>query len=660
MDNPKKGTSISHKLRIKAADFPSGLTWYNTRHPISLKELRGKVVLLDFWTFCCINCMNVIPDLNRLEEKYPNELVIVGVHSAKFYAEQKGENIRQAILRYGIRHPVVNDKDLIIWRLYEAQAWPSFALIDPEGNLIGITSGEGIYDSFNTIISSLIQEYDRKGKMDRRPLRFDREKSQPDESLCETGDHLAFPGKVLAIEAANRLFVADTNHNRIIVANLDDLAVQMIVGQGKAGFRDGNFQVTQFNHPQGMASQGDFLYVADTENHVIRQIDLKNHQVITLAGNGRQARRIGSGYGLTISLNSPWDLALHQGSLYIAMAGFHQIWQLRLRDGFVEPYAGSSREGNIDGPLKSAALAQPSGITTDDKKLYCADSESSSIRSLDLQPLGSIQTIVGKDLFVFGDRDGVGDSVLLQHPLGVAFGHGYLYVADTYNNKIKRINPLEKRSETLLGSGTEGLRDGVGQEALFNEPGGVSVAGGQLYIADTNNHVIRKADLTTSTVETITFSNSEAFQQVPPGIKEEFTGKLIRYDLQLIRPGEGRLSINLTIPEGYQLTLYAPHTISWQTGNDRLQLPASPNYLQFEGDNVPIIIPFQAIEGKSYVLVDMLIYYCSTQANAYSQCFLAQERLDIPVMISSEAESSEIRISYQLAEQVFGSRISNP
>ena len=502
MDNP-------NRLRIKAADFPSGLTWYNTRYPISLRELRGKVVLLDFWTFCCINCMNVIPDLNRLEEKYPNELVIVGVHSAKFNAEQKGENIRQAILRYGIRHPVVNDKDLIIWRLYEVRAWPSFALIDPEGNLIGITSGEGIYDSFNTIISSIIQEYDRKGKMDRRPLRFDLEKLHPDESA------LAFPGKILAVEAANHLFVADSNHNRIIVANLDDLAVQMIVGQGRAGFRDGSFQVAQFNHPQGMASQGDFLYVADTENHAIRQIDLKNRQVMTLAGNGRQARRIGSGYGLTISLNSPWDLVFHQGTLYIAMAGFHQIWQLRLKDGFVEPYAGSSREGIVDGPLKSALMAQPSGITTDNKKLYCADSESSSIRSLDLHPLGSVQTIVGRDLFVFGDRDGQGDSVLLQHPLGVTFWQEHLYVADTYNNKIKRIDPLEKRSETILGTGAEGLRNGVGQETLFNEPGGVSVAAGQLYIADTNNHVIRKADLTTCKVETIAFSNPAVFRQAP-------------------------------------------------------------------------------------------------------------------------------------------------
>ncbi|MEW6378374.1 MAG: thioredoxin-like domain-containing protein [bacterium] len=640
------------RFKIKAPDFPSGLTWYNTRHPISLKELRGKVVLLDFWTYCCINCLHVILDLTRLEEKFPNELVVIGVHSAKFDAEYREGNIRQAILRHGIRHPVVNDKDLLIWRLYDVRAWPSFALIDPEGNLIGITSGEGIYESFSTIINSIIQEYDREGKIDRRPIRRELEASPVPESF------LAFPGKILADKALNRLFIADTNHNRIIAASLDELAIQTIIGQGEAGFRDGNFRIAQFNHPQGMAVQGDLLYVADTENHAVRQVDMKNHQVITLAGNGRQARRINSGYGLTILLNSPWDLVLHQGYLYIAMAGFHQVWQLRLRDGFIEPYAGSSREGIVDGPLKAAALAQPSGITTDGRKLYVADSESSALRSVDLPPYGTVSTIVGRDLFVFGDQDGEGKSVLLQHPLGVVFEQGYLYVADTYNNKIKRIDPLRKTCETISGAGPEGFRDGVGQQVLFNEPGGLSIAHGQLYIADTNNHVIRKMDLQDYAVKTIAFTGLEFLQQATA--VEEFTGKLIRYDPKTIHPGEGKLLIDLVIPKGCQLTPYAPHTVSWQADNDRLQFPISPPYLQFESDNLPITIPFQAAEGKSHIFVDMLVYYCSSQAEAYSQCFLAQERLDIPVSVSQEAENSEIRISYQMTEQIFNTKTGNP
>jgi len=633
------------RAKIKAPDFPSGLVWYNTRRPISLKELRGKVVLLDFWSYCCINCLHGISDLGRLEEKYPNEIVVIGVHSAKFNAEQKEENIRRAIMRHGIRYPVVNDKDLLIWHLYDIRAWPSFALIDPDGNLIGISAGEGIYESFSTIIDSIIQEYDREGKINRSPIQFE------PETLPVIDSFLSFPGKVLAVESSNHLFIADTNHHRIIMATLDELAVQMIIGQGEAGFRDGNFMIAQFNHPQGMAAHGDFLYVADTENHAIRQVDLKNRQVITLAGNGRQARRINSGYGLTIPLNSPWDLVFHQGYLYIAMAGFHQIWQLRLKDGFIEPYAGSGREGLIDGKLKGAALAQPSGITTDGEKLYFADSESSSIRSADLPPQDTVSTIVGRDLFVFGDQDGEGNSVLLQHPMGVVFEQGYLYVADTYNNKIKRINIKKRTCETLFGAGVEGLRDGAGQETLFNEPEGLSIAKGQLYIADTNNHVIRKADLETNTVKTISFTGLDAYQQAAAALKEKFAGEVIRYDPQKIQPGEGKISIDLVIPKGYQLTPHAPHTISWQADNDRLKFPISPTYIQFESSSLPIIIPFQASEGKSHLLVDMLVYCCGSQAEAYYQCFLAQVRLDIPVVISKEAPGAEIRVSYQIAEQ---------
>jgi hypothetical protein len=248
-------------------------------------------------------------------------------------------------------------------------------------------------------------------------------------------------------------------------------------------------------------------------------------------------------------------------------------------------------------------------------------------------------------MFVFGDRDGRGDSVLLQHPLGVVFEQGYLYVADTYNNKIKRINPAENSSETLLGTGSEGLHDGVGQEALFNEPGGLSIAEGQLYIADTNNQAIRIANLKNYQVRTIQFTNTEYSPAV-----DEFVGKLSKYDTQVVCPGQGNLSIDLVIPPGYQLTPQAPHTISWQAENDKLRF--SSNYLQFESNDLPVNIPFQASEGKVHMLIDVLIYYCSSQIEAYPQCFLAQERIDIPVIIFSEAKSSDIKVNYELAKQM--------
>lgn len=374
---------------VRAPDFPPDADWINTDRPLTLRDLRGKVVLLDFWTYCCINCMHILPDLKRLEHKYAAELVVIGVHSAKFTAERDTGNLRQAVLRYEIEHPVINDPQMYLWRQYAVRAWPSVVLIDPQGKVIGGYSGEGIYEPFDQIIAKVMASFDREGLIDRRPLNLLREADREPQSL------LSFPGKVLADAASGRLFIADSNHNRIVVASLVDGAVQEVTGG--------------FHHPNGLALDGNYLYVADTDNHALRRVDLTTRQVETLAGTGRQGD----------PLNSPWDLVLNDGVLYIAMAGPHQLWRLDLATRELAVYAGSGAEARIDGPLLTCALAQPSGITTDGCRLYFADSETSSIRSADLDPEGLVTTIVGEDLFDYGDIDGSGAAVRLQHPLGV-------------------------------------------------------------------------------------------------------------------------------------------------------------------------------------------------------------------------------------------------
>ncbi|KPK85107.1 MAG: alkyl hydroperoxide reductase [Phycisphaerae bacterium SM23_33] len=483
--------------KVAAPEFPAGLEWLNTDKPLSLRALRGKVVLLDFWTYCCINCMHVVADLKRLEAKYPSELVVVGVHSGKFTTEKETDNIRQAVLRYGIAHPVVNDADMAVWQQYGVRAWPTLVLIDPAGKVVTAVSGEGAYDAFNELIGEVARIFESKGLLDRRPLKRKLERLRSDSPL-------SFPGKVLADEASGRLFLADSNHNRIVVTDLEG-RLQHVIGTGRTGADDGPFDRATFNHPQGLALAGGDLYVADTENHLIRLVDLGKRTVTTVAGTGEQARMFdAAGPGETTALNSPWALAAHGEHLYIAMAGSHQLWRMDLRSHSVEPYAGSGREGRIDGPLGRAALAQPSGLTTDGRRLYFADSEVSAIRSADLpaaDAAGKVETIVGGELFDFGDRDGRGLEVRLQHPLGVVWHAGVLYVADTYNNKIKLLNPADRSCRSFLGTGEAGLADG--DRPSFDEPGGISAAGGKLYVADTNNHVIRVADLNTRRVETL-------------------------------------------------------------------------------------------------------------------------------------------------------------
>src|SRR5437667_597424 len=381
--------------RMRAPELNGARGWLNTDKPLTLSALKGKVVLLDFWTYGCINCMHIIPDLKRLERKYPNELVVIGVHSAKFANEKETENIRRIILRYEIEHPVVNDADFGIWNAYAVNAWPTRYLIDPAGYIIGRLSGEGGYEALDKAIGDTVAEFRKRGKLNEAPLKLVLERAK-------IGDlPLAFPGKVLADARSERLFISDSDHNRLVIAKLDGTWLETI-GTGAHGADDGSFERATFFRPQGMVLDGETLYVADTENHLIRQIDLKAKTVKTVAGTGQQSHEYGeSGAARSIALNSPWDLQLVGRPLYIAMAGPHQIWQLELDKQQVSTFAGSGREARLDGALDDSAFAQPSALATDGQTLYVSDAEANIIRAIDLRPNGRVHTLVGGDLFVF-------------------------------------------------------------------------------------------------------------------------------------------------------------------------------------------------------------------------------------------------------------------
>jgi DNA-binding beta-propeller fold protein YncE len=480
----------------KAPELDGGVAWLNTDKPIKLADLKGKLVLLDFWTFCCINCIHTLPDLAKLEKKYEKELVVIGVHSAKFEAEKDTENIRKAILRYQIKHPVVNDADMKIWRAFGVSSWPTLMLIDPEGNNLGSAAGEGNYELLDEVIAKQIKIHTDKKTLDLTPRHFELAKENAPTPLY-------FPGKILADAASNRLFIADSTHHRIVVTDLGGNQVA-VAGNGTPGKDDGSFTTARFNDPQGLALKGDTLYVADRKNHLIRALDLKAGTVRTVAGTGEQDRssRRGGGPALQTGLNSPWDLCLVGNKLFVAMAGHHQIWALDLDKNRIDRYAGNGSEDIVDGPLTLSSFAQPSGLTTDGKTLYVADSEVSAIRAVPLDPAGEVRTIVGEGLFEFGDKDGVGKQVRLQHALGVLYHGGKLYVADTYNSKLKVIDPETKSSTTFLGGDK-------GPDPTFNEPGGLSFANGKLYVADTNAHRIRVVDLATKAVSTLTLKGVE-------------------------------------------------------------------------------------------------------------------------------------------------------
>ncbi|BAU10887.1 NHL repeat protein [Leptolyngbya sp. NIES-3755] len=461
---------------VRAPEFPKNLAWLNVNRSLSLKEFRGRIVLLDFWTYGCINCIHSFPDLKYLEQKYRDRLTILSVHSAKFENENAIDNIRQAILRYEIEHPVLVDREFKVWESYAVRAYPTFVLIDPKGYIVTSIAGEGR----RNLLDKLIQELIGKNEIEPRSLQFALEKFP--------ASPLAFPGKVLVNE---HLFIADTGHHRIVISSIEDEILE-IAGNGNSGLVDGAFHQAEFSAPQGMVFDRETqqLFVADTGNHAIRCVDLKAKTVSTIAGTGNQSRFIypHGGEALEVDLNSPWDLEKIGDRIFIAMAGAHQIWELR--GDTIQTFAGTGAEASFDGAIQEAAFAQPSGITTNGKELFIADSETSSIRSINLET-NQVKTICGGgDLYTFGDVDGIGETARLQHCLGVEF-KGNLWIADSYNHKIKRID-------------ANGFCSTIASDSL-NEPSGISATETHLFIADTNNHVIRKLDLITLEISTIDF-----------------------------------------------------------------------------------------------------------------------------------------------------------
>lgn len=597
----------------RAPDFGAGHDWLNVSRPLTLHgDLAGRLVLVDFWTYCCINCLHVLPDLEFLEEKYRDAPVaFVGCHSAKFTNEADTAHVREAVLRHGIAHPVVVDRDFAIWRRYGIRGWPGMALVGPSLEVLGFLSGEGNREVLDAMIEEAMALFDRRGFAWNRaplPLRLER--------LAEAASDFLFPGKIAASPLGSSLFVADTGHHRVVQLDLDGRFL-LAIGTGEPGARDGKLAEASFREPQGMAWHGRDLLVADTGNHLVRRIDLDKGTVKTIAGSGRKGReRRGSFAAREAALDSPWDLAVAGDAAFVAMAGPHQVWRLDLGRGAIEPYAGDGTERIQDGPRRDAAFAQPSGLATDGERLFVADSESSAIRAIDLRT-EEVTTLAGardepRDLFHFGDDDGVGPGRRFQHPLGIALSGGTLFVADTFNHKLKTLDPATRRVKTLAGDGTSGRDDGA--RPRFFEPGGLAFAGGgRLYVADTNNHRVRVVDPASGRAETLVprgvpipmrhvAARADDLRAIPdlPGTARFATRASVA-------PGRGVLSVRLELPPRRSLASGAPHLFVIEPGDGAA--------IRFESTRGPIAapafeIPYEATAGAAAFTLRVLYYHC--------------------------------------------------
>ncbi|MGW5051136.1 NHL domain-containing thioredoxin family protein [Actinokineospora sp. NPDC004072] len=583
---------VTRLVRVRAPEL-RGRGWLNTGGAqLRLADFRGKVLLLDFWTFCCINCLHVLDELRAVEEEFADVLVTVGVHSPKFVHEADEAALRAAVERYDVRHPVLDDPELTTWQEYAVRAWPTLVLVDPEGYVVHEAAGEGHAEALRRVIRQVVAEHEAKGTLHRGDGPY--VPPPPAES------ELRFPAK--AVVHRGNLLVADTAHHRVV--ELVDGVLSRAFGTGERGRADG-LQAT-FSEPSGLAVLPDHVaeqvgydvVVADTVNHLLRGIDTRTGAVTTVAGTGEQWRDGPTdGPATGIDLTSPWDVAWWEpaGGVVIAMAGNHTLGLFDPLGGRVSRFAGTTVEGLLDGPAAEAFFAQTSGLAATADRLWLVDSETSALRWI--EPDMVVRTAVGAGLFDFGHRDGPADEALLQHPLGVtALPDGSVVVADTYNGAIRRYEPATHEVSTLA----TGLA----------EPSGAVLVDGELVVVASAAHRLERP------VPAARLVAGEAHQ--------------VRRPPTDLAAGEVELVVVFTPPPGQKLDdRYGPST--------RLEVTSSPPELLREGAGVGAELARRLVldgtEGVLHVVAQAAA--CDTDDAEHGACHLIRQDWGVPVRVTA-------------------------
>ncbi|MEU1818061.1 NHL domain-containing thioredoxin family protein [Streptomyces roseifaciens] len=585
---------MAPRARVRAPELIGKGGWLNTGNTdLSLADLRGRIVILDFWTFCCVNCLHVLDELRELEEKHRDTVVIIGVHSPKFVHEAEHQAVVDAVERYEVHHPVLDDPELATWKQYAVRAWPTLVVIDPEGYVVAQHAGEGHAHALEKLVEELEAEHAAKGTL--------RRGDGPYVAPEPVATDLRFPGKAVVLPGGGFL-VSDSTRHQLVELAADGETVVRRIGSGERGFGAG-----AFSEPQGLAllPGGEAVVVADTVNHALRTYDLRTGAVETIAGTGRQwmQGQPTSGPAREVSLSSPWDVAWFADRLWIAMAGVHQLWTYDPRTGTVEVAAGTTNEGLVDGPVREAWFAQPSGLAAAGDRLWVADSETSALRYVERDGDGfAVRTAVGTGLFDFGHRDGDAAQALFQHPLGVtALPDGSVAVSDTYNHALRRYDPATGEVTTLATD--------------LREPSAAVLAGDDIVVVESARHRLTRLRLPEEAVrvESVAHRTQRAATDVAPG--------------------RLRLDVVFQAPAGQKLdTRYGPST--------RLLVSSTPPELLAEGSGQGTDLGRDLVLGETVtegvLHVSAMAASCDDDPeNEYPACHMHQQDWGVPVRITA-------------------------
>ncbi|GAA2922510.1 NHL domain-containing thioredoxin family protein [Streptomyces enissocaesilis] len=585
---------MSTRARVRAPELIGKGGWLNTGdRQYTLSDLRGRIVILDFWTFCCVNCLHVLDELRELEEKHRDTVVIIGVHSPKFVHEAEHRAVVDAVERYGVHHPVLDDPELATWKQYAVRAWPTLVVIDPEGYVVAQHAGEGHAHAIGKLVEELEAAHGAKGTL--------RRGDGPYVAPEPVATDLRFPGKALLLPGTGNLLVSDTTRHQLVELEPDgETVVRRIDGNGNGDSGGG------FKEPQGLALLPDGrVVIADTVHHQLRAYDPASGAVEVLAGTGKQWWQGSptSGPAREVDLSSPWDVAWWQGKVWIAMAGVHQLWTYDPGTGAVRAAAGTTNEGLVDGPAAEAWFAQPSGlaVSADGERLWVADSETSALRYVDSDLV--VHTAVGTGLFDFGHRDGAAGQALLQHPLGVtALPDGSVAISDTYNHALRRYDPASGEVTTLATD--------------LREPSDAVLVGDDIVVVESARHRLTRLRLPDEAVrvEAVAHRTQRAATEVAPG-------KL-------------RLDVVFQAPSGQKLdTRYGPST--------RLLVSSTPPELLAGGEGAgtglsrELELNPEVTEGVLHVSA-MAASCDDDPANEYPACHVHQQDWGVPVRVSAE------------------------
>ncbi|WNO73464.1 MULTISPECIES: NHL domain-containing thioredoxin family protein [unclassified Streptomyces] len=572
------------RARVRAPELVGKGGWLNTGgKELTLADLRGKCVVVDFWTFCCINCLHVLDELRDLEEKHRDTVVIIGVHSPKFVHEAEHQAVVDAVERYQVHHPVLDDPELATWKQYAVRAWPTLVVIDPEGYVVAQHAGEGHAHAIARLVEELEAEHEAKGTL--------RRGDGPYVAPEPVATDLRFPGKAVLLPSGN-LLVSDSTRDQLVELEPDGENVVRRIGDGI------------LNEPQGLALLPDGrVAVADTVNHTIRAYDPETGAFETLAGTGRQWWQGSptSGPALDVALSSPWDVAWWGGKLWIAMAGVHQLWTYDPETGTVEAAAGTTNEGLVDGPAAEAWFAQPSGLAATEERLWIADSETSALRWID--PDLEVHTAVGTGLFDFGHRDGPADQALLQHPLGVtALPDGSVAVSDTYNHALRRYDPVSGEVSTLATD--------------LREPSGAVLVGDDIVVVESARHRLTRLRLPDEAVRV------EAVAHRTQRAATEVAGGTLRLDVVFQAPAGQKLD-----------TRYGPST--------RLLVSSTPPELLVAGEgagtDLSRELDIDPAVGEGVLHISAMAASCDDDPeNEYPACHVHQQDWGVPVKVTAD------------------------